>query len=311
VSSYLAGKIQVAKFIVIAAATILPPWYLAMCAESAAIVRYVDRHLEISETKGGAPTTGDIVSVSSQVRASPIALPERLSRFQRSLMVVERVEERSRKSWVTEQRYAWTADDARIGRWHLDRELILHGGFMWYRPSPCYDYRPPVGWVAECGDSPYAIGHDNDDRRVSYEVTPITNRVVTLIAAVSPGKEILSPIALTWSSDPDPFAFLVWDAQEPHAVLASRVRSLQQAMFLSWFVIVAVATGWMHAALSRAEWQSASHLAVAALWRGLAIAAPLLSLFVAFENWMFIPAAFGSALAGAGIGIHLWRVARA
>jgi len=312
VSSYLAGRMQVAKFLVIAAATILPPWYLAMGAERAAITRYVDRQLTIAEVKGGTPVTGDIVSVSGRIQADPIVLPERLSQFRHALMVVERVEQRAnRRSWIARQTYEWTADDVTIGPWHLSRELILHGGFIWYRPSPCNDYQPPRGWVAECGDSPYAINHDDDHRRVSYEITPVTDRAVTLIAAVAPGRETLSPIALTWSSDPEPFAVLVWNSQDPHAVLTDKVRSVERAMLVSWLVILAVATGWMHAALGRSAWPSASHRAMAALWRGLAVAAPPSSLFAAFDNWLVIPVAFGSVLAGAGLGILFWRAARA
>jgi hypothetical protein len=313
VSRYLAGKIQVAKFILIAAATILPPWYLAVSTEGAAITRYVDRQLSLSEAKDGELVAGDVVSVSGRVQGDPLSLPDNLRQFGNALMVVERLEERTGSrpgGWLTARRTVWTAAFARIGRWQLNPDLIQRAGFIWYRPSPCGDYRPPQGWVAQCGGSPYAIKRGDDDRRLSYEVAPITDHVITLIAAVSPDKGMLSPISITWSADPGGFAFLVWSTQEPHAVLASRLKSQHQAMLASCFVILAVVVGWMSGALRKRRDPDGSSLVLSVLWRAVAVTAPLGGLFLPFDTWTFIPAIAATFLISAGLGFQFWRLAR-
>jgi hypothetical protein len=313
VTSYLTGQMQVAKFLLVTAATLLPPLQLASCTENAAIARHVDRQLRLSEAKGTPPTPGDIISVTGQLQAAPLAVPDRLAQFRNALMVVERVEERwgtRRGSWVTKQTYAWVSEFARIGNWRLNADLIQHSGFARYLPSPCYDYRPPRGWTAECGDSAYAIQAGSDgDRRVSYEVTPVTDRSVTLIARVSSSKSALSPISVTWSSDPAPFAFLGLGAQDPHDMLARHVHAQQRGMLAWWFVVLAVALGWMLAALRGDVRQDQSRLAGDALWRATIIASPLLVLFLGFENWIFIPATFVAVSVSAIFGLQFWRIA--
>ncbi len=92
----------------------------------------------------------------------------------------------------------------------LDQNLIRNARFDAYRASPCSQYDAQPGWAADC-DKNYAYREGDDDLRYSYEVTPIPELTMTIIAAVSHGK--LATIEHRLSAPPADF--VLWTNGTP------------------------------------------------------------------------------------------------
>lgn len=312
-SGYQQTRIWVAKWMFIGFSTLLPPWQMLSSGQDAAITRSLEQRLAASEHRS-APESGDIVWVSGIVAASPLDLPPSLSGFRNSLMVTERIEEyrHSGKSrhWQTTRENEWLTAKATLGEWQLDSELIHDGGFVWRRASPCTEYRPASSaWTVKCPGAEYAYDNADDNRRLSYEVTPVTGRVVSLIAAVSRNQGVLTTITAN-DTYQKPFAILVWGEQEPHAMLARRLHGDWGWMSFWWAVTAFVVGVWMFVALRRSRMRSGGELFIGSGWRAVVVASPFLALFAILKTALFIPAAIGAAAAAAFFGICLWFPAR-
>jgi hypothetical protein len=312
-SGYQQSRIQMAKWMFIGFLTFLPPWELLSSGQDAAITRSLEQRLEASEQKS-APESGDIVWVSGIVEASPLDLPPRLSEFQNSLIVKERIEEYRRsgkhRHWRTTRENEWLTAKATLGEWQIDNDLIRDGGFVWHRASPCTEYRPASSaWTVKCPGAEYAYDNADDNRRLSYEVTPVTARVVSLIAAVSWNKGVLTTITAN-DTYQKPFAILVWDEQQPHAMLAKRLHGDWGWMSFWWATTSFIVGVWMFVALRRSRMRSGGELFIGSGWRAVVATSPFLALFAILKTAFFIPAAIGAAVATALIGICLWFPAR-
>ncbi len=194
-----------------------------------------------------------------------------------------------------------------IGGWRLAPRLIQTAGFTWFRASPCTDYKPAPGWVADCPGNLYAVRAGDENARISYEVTPVSDRAVTLIAAVSETPGVLAAIDYDVVDQVRPVSILVWDVQNPHQVLADRLTWELAIMLLWWVLVVCVAAGWMHRGLSRGHAHLSNHLVVASLWRAVLVGMPFGSLLLGFYVHPVTPIGLFAGIAAISIGWLFWR----
>jgi hypothetical protein len=172
-----------------------------------------------------------------------------------------------------------------------------------HRHAP--DYVPPPDWIVQCPGAEYAFLPCNHNVRLSYEVTPITGRTVTLIAQVAYSKGTLTSIVDRFSMSH--FAILVWGEQEPHALLAARLKTDQTEMVIWWLLLLIAAAGWMYVLLRESLPQSRPARVVAVTWRGAIIAAPFVGLFAVADLGILITATLAAAVAAVVLGYLLSR----
>lgn len=309
-TDYQSTKAIIGKALVIAVATLAPPWLLVRSAQDAVVTHSVAQRLEESRKK---PTleTGDIVWVSGAVRSTPLDVTPHFSDFRDELRLVERIQEHRRgyksSHWTTVRETEWVTAEAIIGEWRLAPDIIRKGGFGSRDLSPCTDYRPASnGWTVECPGADYAYAIGNHKRRMSYQLTPAPRGRVSLIAAVAGDRLDLIAAKDTWHA---PFAILALGERDPHAMLAHRLRGDWAWMAFWWAITAAVAGLWMRASLRSARPLDRGELFVGCTWRAICATAPLLALYAVFPTAYFMPAALGAAGAATFIGFCLWFLA--
>ena len=160
------------------------------------------------------------------------------------------------------------------------------------------------GWVADC-DENYAYRAGDDNLRYSYEVTPISELTMTIIAAVSNGK--LATIEHRLSAPPADF--VLWTDGTPDVtVWLDRRLKRQVAWSVSWAVISLLVVWWhMYAALRRDEFRTVWQALDGGLWR--CRLRPWLRSSRSpwpFHEPGFMPVALFGAFASAVIGLVLW-----
>lgn len=191
----------------------------------------------------------------------------------------------------------------------LDADLIRDGGFRTRTLSPCNDYQPPRSvWRVECPD-PYAYDRGDDNRRMSYELTPVPSGRVSLMAAVSSDRRSLMLITAN-DTYQAPFAILVRGEMDPHDLLAERLHSAWGWMSFWWSLTAFVLGIWMMTALRRSRMRGRAEIIAGSCWRATLAAVPLLTLFAIVQTAFFIPAALGTTAIAALIGLSLWLPAR-
>jgi hypothetical protein len=310
-SNYQSTKVLIGKWLLILAATFLPPIIMMDSSRDATIMRGLQDRLHETEYKN-ALEPGDLTWVAGAVRSSPLDLTPRLAELTESLRVVERIEE-YRKSgkhrrWKTVRENEWIATDATLGGWRLLPDLIRDGGFGHRLASPCTEYRPATGaWTVKCPGADYAYGVSDDDRRMSYEVTPAPAGRVSLLAEVSSAGDALTLIRADDSYEP--FAILVRGELDAHAMVKERLHGDWIWMAFWWAVTTFIAGCWMVSALRGARLLTGGELFVGSSRRAIATTTPLLGLFAISKTAFFVPAAIGAGAAALVLGFCLWFLA--
>src|SRR5262245_24457628 len=114
-SSYQSTKILVGKWLIVLAATFLPPVAMMHSARDAAVMHGLEERLRETRDKD-VLEPGDVAWVVGAVRSSPLELTPRLVEFTESLRVVQRVEEYrnsgKHKRWKVSRENEWIVADA-------------------------------------------------------------------------------------------------------------------------------------------------------------------------------------------------------
>jgi hypothetical protein len=308
-SSYQSTKILVGKWLIVLAATFLPPIAMMHSARDAAVMHGLEERLHETRYKD-VLEPGELAWVAGAVRSPPLELTPRLAEFTDSLRVVQRIEERRRsgkyKRWKTVRQNEWIVADATIGGWRLLPELIRDDAFRHRRASPCTEYQPATGaWTVKCPGADYAYENGNDDRRLSYEVTPAPVGRVSLLAEVAPGGEALTLIHAD-NTGMDPFAMLAQGEQSAHDMIKDRLRGDWAWMMCWWVVTTFVAGCWMVNALRGARLLTEGELFMGSSRRAIAATTPLLGLFAIAKTTFFIPGAIGAGAVTLVLGFCIW-----
>jgi len=311
-SSYQSTKILVGKWLIILAATFLPPIAMMNSARDAAVMHGLEERLQEIEYKD-VLEPGDLAWVVGAIRSSPLGLAPRLVELDESLRVVERIEDYKKsgkhRSWKTTRENEWIATDATIGGWRLLPELIRDDSFRHRKASPCTEYRPATGaWNARCPGADYAYQNGNDNRRLSYEVTPAPAGRVSLLAQVSSGGDALALIHADDASH-EPFAMLAQGQQGAHDMVKDRLHGDWTWMMCWWVVTTFVAGCWMVSALRGARLLTEGELFIGSSRRAIAATTPLLGLFAVAKTAFFIPGAIGAGAATLVLGFCIWFLA--
>ena len=250
---------------------------------------------------------GQIASVFGTITAKPVRMPADHPQFHNALMVAK-LEERYRYSkrggWTELSRIVWTSEHAAIGLWKLDSTLIRHADFDWDRASPCTDYIPPAGWIAECPGADYAYRH-NDDYRMSYQVTPIPTGAITMIAQPTPGGG-LTTIESGLSGVPDHLVVWAEGYWVPGALLDHELNL--QLIWTAFWALVVLMVVWRHMynmlRVTRSE--ATRGLVAGGLWRAFVVVSPLAVLAWPFESVGFMATAALCTVLSAMVGFGLW-----
>lgn len=305
----LQSKLVVAKWLLVLAATIAPPGAMIHSARDAAVMHGLEARLQAAKD---VAEPGDLVWVAGAVSASPLALPPELAKLPDSLRIVESIEQYRRsgksKKWRPVTAHEWIADDAMIGGWRLLPELIRDDAFPGRLASPCTEYQPDTAaWTVDCpaAEHAYAIGDDN--RRLSYKVTPIPAGRISLLAEVAPGGEALTRIRGT--AGLEPFAMLAQGERSAGEMIQDRLWTDWAIMMCWWAATTLVAGLWMASALRRGRQLTEGALFLASSRRAIVATTPLLGLFAIAKTSFFVPGAIGAGAAALALGFCLWFLA--
>jgi hypothetical protein len=311
-SSYQSTKILVGKWLIALAATFLPPIAMVHSAQDAAVMHGLERRLQ--ETKyNDVLAPGDLAWVAGAVRSSPLDLPPHLAELNESLRVLERIEDYrksgKRRHWRSVREAEWIAADATIGAWRLLPELIRDNSFRHRKASPCTEYRLATGaWNAKCPGADYAYQNGNDNRRISYEMTPAPVGRVSLLAQVSPRGDALTLIDAD-DTGKDPFAMVAQGERGAHDMINDRLHGDWTWMMCWWAVTTFVAGCWMVSALRGARLLTEGELFMGSGQRAILATTPLLGLFAIAKTAYFIPGALAAAAATLVLGFCIWFLA--
>lgn len=310
----LTDQREVAKFklwTVITIVTLLgPPVGMMFMAYDAAVTRYVARHVVQAQAYEVGLPQGQVVAAVGRIHAWPVQLPVGYPQFENALMVIEhheRYEYGKNGGWKRTRSHVWISEGASLDAWTLDETLIAKARFDTYRASPCSQYDAQRGWVADC-DKSYAYREGNDDLRYSYEVTPIPEAAMTIIAAVSNGR--LAPIEHHLSAPPA--NFVLWTSGTPEVSDWLHQRLERQAAWsVFWAAVSLLVIGrHMYAALRRDEFRTVWQAMGGGLWRAAVTVSPLVVIAWPFDGSGFVAVALLGALMSAVVGSVLWLWAR-
>jgi hypothetical protein len=161
--------------------------------------------------------------------------------------------------------------------------------------------------VADCAKN-YAYRDGNDDLRYSYEVTPIPEATMTIIAAVSNGK--LGTIEHRLSAPPANFVLWSSGTADVRDWLHQRLKR-QAGWSVLWAAVTLLVT-WRHmyTALRRDEFRTVWQALDGGLWRAAAAMAPVIAIAWPFDGPGFMAAGLLGGLVSAVIGFVLWLWAR-
>jgi hypothetical protein len=287
-----------------------PPLGMMAMAYDAAVTRYVARHVVPAQAFEAGLPQGQVVAAAGRIRAEPVQLPAGYPQFQNALMVIEHhelYEHGKHGGWKRTRSHVWFSDGVTLDGWTLDQDLIRNAGFDFYQASPCGQYDAQPGWMADCTKN-YAYREGNDDLRYSYEITPIPEATMTIIAAVSNGK--LGTIEHRLSASPA--NFVLWTSGTPDVRDWLHQRLKRQA---GWSVLLAavwLAVIWRHmyTALRRDEFRTVWQALDGGLWRAAVTIAPVAPIAWPFDGPGFTAAAWLGALGSVVIGFVLWLRAR-
>jgi hypothetical protein len=305
----LSGRTRFGAIALVILATLAPPIALAASVYHVAGTRHVAAHLSQTNPRTGDPRPGDIVAVTGRVTGTPARLAAEVPPLGPALMIKRRFEEYhhgKRGGWKDSQVDTWISDSVSIAGWHLTTDLIRRAGFDWRRASPCSEYRPPAGWAAKCPDEKFAVNQADEDLRMSYEVTPLTNQEYTLIAAVAEGRMSLVSIVSATPGEAPPGSILVPGIQDPNAVLTKRAGKGILAVALSWLAVFLDAGVWMFIALGRNGSYAGLERLWGVAWRSAAIGAPLVTFCLGLPPDFVVVADVTAASIAAAIGGFFW-----
>ena len=293
--------------VIIMVSVIGPLVGLMICVYDSLVTRYLARHLVVADD----PTdfaAGRVVAVTGRVHADPVRMPSGYPQFDNALMVVWKMEKYKhgrRGGWRLRERLYWTGRGAELGGWRLQHELIKHADFDWHRASPCTDYDPPDGWRAACPGAQFVHRADDDDWRLSYEITPLSPATVSMIAMVSPDGSLV-PVEHHLSAPPANLV-LWWPGDgDPQAFLAQRLAHEIQWIALWAGACVVVVWTHMYLALRGNALRGGLENLTGALWRTALVVAPLAALAWPLQGRGFVAVALLSGLLSLTIGFVLW-----
>jgi hypothetical protein len=280
-------------------------------AYDAAVTQYVARHIVLLPAFETGLPQGQVVAAAGSVRAVPVQMPTGYAQFENALMVIERHESYKHGKhggWKTTRSHEWISDPASVDGLTLDPGLIRNAHFDSYRASPCSQYDAQPGWVADC-DKNYVYREGDDDLRYSYEVTPIPEAPITIIAAVSNGK--LGTIEHRLSAPPA--NFVLWTDGTPDVRDWLHHRLERQAAWSVFWAAVSLLIVWRHMylALRRDEFRTVWRALDGGLWRAAVTVSPFVAIAWPFDGPGFIAVALFGAFVSAVIGFVLWLMARA
>ncbi len=285
---------------------VVPPAASIFMAYSALVTRYVARHVVPSGAPEAELPFGQVVAVVGRIRAKPVQMPSAYPQFENALMIVERHEwykHGRRSGWKTGSIHVWISDPATFAGWQLDSRLVQEAEFDWYRASPCTHYVPRAGWVADC-DKGYAYREGDDDLRYSYEITPIPQETMTIVAAASGEK--LTPIEHRLSAPPADFVLWTSGTPDVGSWLLQRLAG-QMTWAVFWAAVTLAAIWWyMYAQLRREGGRTTWAAFAGGCWRALATTAPLAGVTWPFDGPGFIAVAFIGAFVSVIVGFALW-----
>jgi hypothetical protein len=310
----LTGQWEAATFklrtTVIIATLLGPPTGMMFTAYDAAVTRYVARHVVQAQAFEAGLPQGQVVAAAGQIRAKPVQLPAGYPQFDNALMVIERRERYKRGKhggWTPTGTQVWVSDIATLNGWTLDQRLIENARFDSYRASPCSQYDTRPGWVADC-DKNYAYREGDDNLRYSYEVTPIPESTMMVIAAVSNGK--LATIEHRLSAPPADLVLSTNGTPDVADWLDQRLKR-QAAWSVFWAAVSLLVIWWhMYAALRRDEFRTVSRALDGGLWRAAVTMVPIAPIAWPFDGPGFMAAAWLGALVSVAIWFVLWLWAR-
>jgi hypothetical protein len=307
VSDYRSAAWSKLRTAIIMVSVIVPPIGLMVCTYNSVVTRYLARHVIVAEDRTEFEA-GQIVAVTGVVRATPVRMPQDYPQFENALMVVWRMQEYEHGKnggWKTREQVYWTSGDAAVGGWRLQYELIKHADFDWHRASPCTDYDPPKGWRAKCPGGQFAQRADDDDWRLSYEITPLPVEALTVIAMVSSDGS-LGPVEHRLSALPANLVIWLYGNMDPQAFLAQRLAHNVRWVAIWAGVCVIVVWTHMYLVLRRDPFRRGPENVAGALWRTAMVVAPLAALAWPFQGRGFVAVALLSGLLSLTIGFVLW-----
>jgi hypothetical protein len=285
---------------------LLPACALMFMAYDTTVTRYVARNVVQSGSSEAGLPSDQVVAVVGQLDAKPVQLPAGYPQFQNALMVVELHQHYKRGKhggWKTTRRFVWISERVTLGAWELDPRLIENAKFIWHRASPCTQYDPGAGWVANCEEG-YAYREGDDNLRYSYEITLIPEGRLTIVAAASGEK--LTTIEHHLSAPPADLVF--WTDGTPNVSDWLRQQLTRQAAWsVFWAVLWLLGVWWqMYVVIRRVREEDVLPSLAGGFWRAVITVSPLAAVAWPFDGPGFMAAAALSALASAAIGFAFW-----
>lgn len=290
--------------------TLIPVAVLYMGAYERATSRLFARHLNVSfgELRDAAP--GDLIAVSGKIAADSVVLPSDRPHFTGAMWVRERIEvwrwfDDPYSSWRTRQVATWASENATIAGWKIDSGLLTTARFPWYRASPCSDYTPAEGWIADC-ESGYAYKSNDSKVRLSYDVGPIPDKVYWLVAEVSRTPGTLTAIHNEILPGGLESSILSSTPFEPRQVWAAQMEGFLAQMHAGLAGQLLVSWAYMTAAVRSARKCALSAALLPATWRALLMTAPFLAMYADFESGVLHSAFIFAIAASFGAALFLW-----
>lgn len=297
--------------LVLLIATLAPIAILYGGAYERAVARIVvGRLIQPLDTRH-LPVPGDIVVVNGRVAADSVRMPPDRPQFGNAMRVVAlterwhwRLKQRGRSSWYNESVETWTSPSVAIDGWKIDASLIANAGFPWYRASPCSDYTPSNGWIPDCATA-YLRWSEDENVRFSYEIMPIPDKTLQIVAQVSRTPGTLTAIERGLMPDVN-YSLLSSDQFDVAQFFRNQTSQAQGVMHAGFVGILLIGCGYMMAAVRgarRIPWRAAI---LPAAWRAAFIAAPFASLYYPFEAGALLSALIYASAASFSLALFLW-----
>ncbi len=246
-----------------------------------------------------------------RVTAEGVHMPPDLPQFGDAMHVAGRTErwhwtlrQNGKSNWYNESVETWTSPSVVLDGWKIDASLIENAGFPWYRASPCSDYVPSSGWTPDCATD-YLYWINDRNVRFSYEITPIPDRALQLVAEVSRAPGTLTVIEHGLIPDVN---YSLLNTHQFDVVLFFRDQAARAklAMYGGFVGILLVGWGYMMAAARSARRIAWRATIVPAAWRAALIASPFASLYYPFETGALLSALIYACGASFALALFLW-----